>query len=76
MWWTCDFVKDYWKIIHEWVQKMLKITIVFKPEVFLLNMLPEDLVKKEKYFIVNVATAARILWMKYWKAEKTPAKKK
>lgn len=33
-------------MIHEWLQKMLKLTIPFKPELFFLNIIPDHFVKK------------------------------
>lgn len=53
LWWTCDLPKYYWEMIHEWLHKMLKLTIPFKSELFLLNISPDNLAKKEKPIIVH-----------------------
>lgn len=74
MWWTCDVARVYWKVIYEWWQKVLDTNLAFTPEVFLLTMLLQYSNRKEKHLIVNVVTAARILWAKYWKVEKTSSK--
>lgn len=39
--WTCNKAKKCWKKVHEILQKMLKCVIPFKPETFLLNIIPK-----------------------------------
>uniref|UniRef100_A0A2D4M4I4 Uncharacterized protein n=1 Tax=Micrurus spixii TaxID=129469 RepID=A0A2D4M4I4_9SAUR len=54
------------------MEKMTKQHIDFKPELFLLGIIPETYSKELKYLIVNVLTAARIVFAKNWKNEKIP----
>uniref|UniRef100_A0A8C5SHQ7 Uncharacterized protein n=1 Tax=Laticauda laticaudata TaxID=8630 RepID=A0A8C5SHQ7_LATLA len=46
--------------------------IDFKPEIFLLGIVPEIYSKEMIYLIVNVLTAARIVFAKNWKNKKIP----
>uniref|UniRef100_A0A670XXR4 Immunoglobulin superfamily member 22 n=1 Tax=Pseudonaja textilis TaxID=8673 RepID=A0A670XXR4_PSETE len=73
MWWTCGDAKKYWTKIHMWLEKMTKNHIDLKPEIFLLGILPEIYSKDLKYLIVNVLTAARIVFAKNWTSEKIPS---
>lgn len=41
LWWACPKVKNYWENIHKIIQEMTDCTISLKPELFLLNILPE-----------------------------------
>ena len=41
--------------------------ILFKLELFLLNIMPEIINKEMRCLIIHIITAARILYEKYWK---------
>ncbi|KAF7244640.1 hypothetical protein EYD10_09237 [Varanus komodoensis] len=72
MWWTCDKAKKYWIKIHKWLEEMLQKPLTFKPEVFLLGIVPDDLSKQAMYLTLHVTTAARIAFAQHWKSEEPP----
>lgn len=61
-WWTCDRVKKYWIGIYKLLKQITKQNIEFKPEIFLLGMLPGSGDKEINYLIVHILTAARLVW--------------
>lgn len=71
-WWTCDKAKKYWIRIHKWLNQILRIELAFKPELFLLGILPENISKEKKYLILHITTAARLTWAQNWKLEEAP----
>ena len=53
------------EIAKEIIQQKLN----FKPEIALLNIMPEIIDKKIKYCLMYIFTAARLLWAQKWKSE-------
>ena len=47
MWWMCSRAKDFWKMIHEMIEKILGVKFTLTPEIFLLNILPATLEKNK-----------------------------
>ena len=42
-WWTCDKARKYCVEIHMWIKQMSKQEMEFKPEIFLLGLLPNNI---------------------------------
>ena len=51
--WTFREAKNYWIQIYEYLHKILLRSILFKPELFLLNMLPESLDRRESHLVIT-----------------------
>ncbi|KAF7245551.1 LINE-1 retrotransposable element ORF2 protein [Varanus komodoensis] len=67
MWWTCEYVKKYWIKIHKRLEEMLQKPLAFKPEIFLLGIVPENISKQEMYLILHLITVAKIALAQYRK---------
>lgn len=48
MWWACPKAKEFWTLIHRNMQKILKIKIVKRPELFLLGINLEQFGRDEE----------------------------
>lgn len=71
-WWTCSKTKEFWTSIHKWMQKILKITIVKRPELFLLGINLEQFQKEERTAIWYMLVAAKITYARDWEMKKIP----
>uniref|UniRef100_A0A803TII6 Reverse transcriptase domain-containing protein n=1 Tax=Anolis carolinensis TaxID=28377 RepID=A0A803TII6_ANOCA len=74
MWWGCKVAKDYWKKIHEAIQKIIKVNIQLRPEHFLLGITNMNLNRNQEILFHYLTTAARIVYAKKWKTTETPTK--
>uniref|UniRef100_A0A670K0T0 Reverse transcriptase domain-containing protein n=1 Tax=Podarcis muralis TaxID=64176 RepID=A0A670K0T0_PODMU len=72
LWWTCPKVKAFWEMIYNELKKVFKYTFHKKPEAFLLGIVGQRVLKKDRTFFLYATTAARILIAKYWKAQELP----
>uniref|UniRef100_A0A670KAD3 Reverse transcriptase domain-containing protein n=1 Tax=Podarcis muralis TaxID=64176 RepID=A0A670KAD3_PODMU len=72
LWWTCPKVKAFWEKIYNELKKVFKYTFSKKPEAFLLGMVGQGVVKKDRTFFMYATTAARILLVKHWKLKIYP----
>nr|XP_060639370.1 GTPase IMAP family member 1-like [Anolis sagrei ordinatus] len=72
MWWQCKKAKEYWKGIHSILQKILKIQIPLKPEIFLLGITKTKMEKNKDKLLFLTTTAARICYAKLWRKNETP----
>lgn len=59
-------------MIHRKMQKMLKLKLPKRPEFFLLEIDLGAFEKNDKVIIWYMIAVARILYVKYWKLDKTP----
>lgn len=71
-WWTCDKARKYWVKIHMWIKLMPKQEIEFKPEIFLLGLLANNMNTQSSYLILHVLTAARLVQAQLWKEGSPP----
>ena len=55
---------------RSWVK--FKKHVDFRPELFLLGIIPESVHRQNVYLILHILTAARIIYAQYWKNEGTP----
>ena len=51
---------------------MTKQEIPFKPEIFLLGLIPNNINKQSYYIISHVLTSARLAWAQVWKEGDPP----
>uniref|UniRef100_A0A8C5SSZ1 RNA helicase Mov10l1 n=1 Tax=Laticauda laticaudata TaxID=8630 RepID=A0A8C5SSZ1_LATLA len=68
----CADAKKYWIKIHTWLEKTTKKHIDLKQRYFYWEFYLKHS-KELKYLLVNVLTAARIVFAKNWKNEKIPS---
>uniref|UniRef100_A0A670KI73 Reverse transcriptase domain-containing protein n=1 Tax=Podarcis muralis TaxID=64176 RepID=A0A670KI73_PODMU len=61
LWWTCPRIKAFWEMIYNEMKKVFKYTFLKKPEAFLLGMVGQLVLKKDRTFFMYATTAARIL---------------
>uniref|UniRef100_A0A670IVE2 Reverse transcriptase zinc-binding domain-containing protein n=1 Tax=Podarcis muralis TaxID=64176 RepID=A0A670IVE2_PODMU len=59
LWWTCPKVKAFWEKIYNELKKVFKYTFSKKPEAFLLGMVGQGVVKKDRTFFMYATTAAK-----------------
>uniref|UniRef100_G1KXY5 Reverse transcriptase zinc-binding domain-containing protein n=1 Tax=Anolis carolinensis TaxID=28377 RepID=G1KXY5_ANOCA len=71
-WWTCKKAKNYWKKIHETIQKVLQINIELDPKHFLLGMINIEKDKDKEILFNYLIIAARIVYARYWKKKEIP----
>lgn len=76
MWWTCKLARQYWIGIYKCLRIDLKLEIPFTPEVFLLGMVDNELMKLNGRFIFYALACARITYAKFWKNTKIPSLEK
>uniref|UniRef100_A0A670ICH5 Reverse transcriptase domain-containing protein n=1 Tax=Podarcis muralis TaxID=64176 RepID=A0A670ICH5_PODMU len=72
LWWTCPRVKAFWEMIYNELKKVFKYTFPKKPEAFLLGIVGQKVLKKDRTFFMYATTAARILIAKHWKTQDLP----
>jgi len=72
MWWTCVIARKFWTQIHSLMQSILQTRIPFKPEVFLLGILEEQMEKSSRRIMQYMVTAARLIYAQNWKTQKIP----
>lgn len=72
LWLTCKKTKKFWDMIHKTIQKILNVNIMKKTEFYLLGLMEEDLQKKHGKLLLNMITAARIIFAQQWKEEYLP----
>ena len=51
--------------IHTWLVKIIKKHVDFRPELFLLGIIPESVDKQNVYLILHILTAMRIIFAQY-----------
>uniref|UniRef100_A0A803TLV0 Reverse transcriptase domain-containing protein n=1 Tax=Anolis carolinensis TaxID=28377 RepID=A0A803TLV0_ANOCA len=74
VWWTCEKLQNFWKMIHVESQKILNVKFPMKPEYYLLGLSDTSLkldTNDDKLF-TYICTAARIIIAKRWKTEEIP----
>ena len=64
--------QKFWIQVWEMVKEIVQQKLSFKPEMLLLNIMPEIIDKKIKYSLLYIFTAARLLWAQKWKNVETP----
>uniref|UniRef100_A0A670K5X3 Reverse transcriptase domain-containing protein n=1 Tax=Podarcis muralis TaxID=64176 RepID=A0A670K5X3_PODMU len=72
LWWTCPKVKAFWEMIYNELKKVFRYTFPKKPEAFLLGMVDQKVLKKDRTLFMYATTAARILIAKHWKTQDLP----
>uniref|UniRef100_A0A670HML6 Reverse transcriptase domain-containing protein n=1 Tax=Podarcis muralis TaxID=64176 RepID=A0A670HML6_PODMU len=72
LWWTCPRVKAFWEMIYNELKMVFRYTFPKKPEAFLLGIVGQKVLKKDRTFFLYATTAARILIAKYWKTQDLP----
>ena len=74
MWWSCEKARVYWLQLWEIIKGIIQKKLNFKPEIALLNIMPEITDKKIKYCLMYILIAARLLWAQKWKNEDVPTR--
>ncbi|KAL8219246.1 UNVERIFIED_CONTAM: hypothetical protein K2H54_015603, partial [Gekko kuhli] len=64
--------KQYWKMVKKMVSDIVSKELLYKPECFLLSMLPKTLNKYETYLIMHILVIPRIEFARVWKEVKIP----
>ena len=59
---TWGKAKKFWRQLKDIAQEITHQEIMFKPEMFLLNIIPEIVDKKIKYMLLRIFTATRLIW--------------
>uniref|UniRef100_A0A2D4NVC3 Uncharacterized protein n=1 Tax=Micrurus surinamensis TaxID=129470 RepID=A0A2D4NVC3_MICSU len=72
MWGMCNHARHYWRLIQAWIEQIAGEHIQFKPELFLLGIITEGHSKGTAYLILQVLTAARMVYAQYWKNQSIP----
>uniref|UniRef100_A0A670K7G8 Reverse transcriptase domain-containing protein n=1 Tax=Podarcis muralis TaxID=64176 RepID=A0A670K7G8_PODMU len=72
LWWTCPRVRAFWEMIYNELKKVFKYTFTKKPEAFLLGIVGQNVLKKDRTFFMYATMAARILIAKNWKTQDLP----
>ena len=62
LWWTCEKAKKNWDQICIIIQKILKVNIQKKQELFLSGLMEKELEKQYGVLLLYMITAARLLY--------------
>ena len=73
LWWTCGKAKKFWNQICTIIQKILKVNLQLKPELFLLGLMDQQFEKQHGTLFLYMITAARLLYAQRWKDAQVPS---
>lgn len=65
-------MKKFWRKVHDTIQKIFKRAIPFKPELFLLNIMPKIQDNKHKHLTVHIVRTARLVFAQKWENNAVP----
>lgn len=71
MWWDCQRVKSFWRLIGERIEKILRIPIPCSLRIYLLHDLSELKISKPRKLLLNLSLATSLLLATAWKSEVT-----
>ena len=70
MWWECEKVQRFWKLIFKELNDICEKDIEFNPEIALLSIFENvEYDKMTKELISNLLTAAKLIIGRQWKSK-------